>query len=109
MSVLVAVFMAAGLFFFTAGTIGLLRLPDVYTRTHGATKCDTLGALLCIIALMIYNGLSLGIVKLLLLMVFLWIANPTAAHLITKAAMASGVRVCGSGTGDEEEQNERIV
>jgi multicomponent Na+:H+ antiporter subunit G len=93
MRLVIAAFMAAGLFFFTAGTVGLLRLPDVYTRAHGSTKCDTLGALLCVIGLMLYNGWSLELVKLFLLMIFLWIANPTAAHLITKAALNSGVPV----------------
>lgn len=94
MNWLICIFLFAGLFFFTTGTIGLLRLPDVYTRTHATTKCDTLGALLCIIGLMIYNGWSLELVKLLSLIFFLWIGSPTCAHLITKAALKSGIPVC---------------
>ncbi len=87
-------FLFAGLFFFTTGTIGLLRFPDVYTRTHATTKCDTLGALLCITGLMIYTGWSLELIKLLILIIFLWIGSPTTAHLIAKAALESGVPVC---------------
>lgn len=86
-------FLIAGLFFFTTGTIGLLRFGDVYTRTHGATKCDTLGTLLCITGLMIHNGWSLELIKLSLLMVFMWIASPTVAHLISRAALRAGIPV----------------
>ncbi len=108
MNWLVIAFMVSGLFFFTAGTVGLLRFPDVYTRTHGATKCDTLGALLCIIGLMVYNGWSLELVKLSLLVIFLWIANPTAAHLITKAALRWGIPVWSS-TAEGEDNNEHGI
>jgi len=96
---------AAGLFFFTTGTIGLLRFPDVYTRTHSTTKCDTLGALLCIIALMLYNGWTTELIKLFLLVAFVWIANPTAAHLISRAALKAGIPVY---TGIDEDGRDKV-
>lgn len=84
-TILVYVLMAGGLFFFLVGTIGLLRLKDVMTRVHSAAKCDTLGALLCITALILYSGGGFIGLKLILVIVFLWLTNPTATHLIAKA------------------------
>jgi multicomponent Na+:H+ antiporter subunit G len=82
---LIAIFLLGGLFFFSVGTIGLLRFPDLFTRAHSAAKCDTLGAVLCLIALMIYSGINYSSLKLLLVLIFLWVTNPTATHLIVKA------------------------
>jgi multicomponent Na+:H+ antiporter subunit G len=78
--------MLGGVFFFFVGTVGILRFPDLFTRAHSAAKCDTLGAVLCLIGLMIYSGLNFTSLKLLLVISFLWITNPTATHLISKAA-----------------------
>jgi multicomponent Na+:H+ antiporter subunit G len=87
-NVLVFVLMAGGLFFFLVGTIGLLRLQDVMTRIHSAAKCDTLGALLCTTALILYSGGGFVGLKLIIVIVFLWITNPTATHLIARAEHA---------------------
>lgn len=84
--ILVGIFLLGGLFFFVVGTVGILRFPDLFTRAHSAAKCDTLGAVLCLMALMIYSGFTYVSFKLLLVIIFLWITNPTATHLITKAA-----------------------
>ncbi|MCT4621234.1 MAG: monovalent cation/H(+) antiporter subunit G [Marinisporobacter sp.] len=84
--ILMTIFMLGGLFFFVVGTVGILRFPDLFTRAHSAAKCDTLGAVLCLIGLMIYSGLNFTSLKLLLVIAFLWITNPTATHLISKAA-----------------------
>lgn len=75
----------SGLFFFLVGTIGVLRFPDALTRAHGAAKADTLGAVLCIFGLVLKSGLSPVTIKLLLVIAFLWTANPTATHMIAKA------------------------
>lgn len=87
--ILISLFLLGGLFFFTVGTIGLIRFPDLFSRVHAAAKCDTLGAVLCLIALIIYNGLAFSSVKLLLVIVFIWITNPTATHLISNAYFSS--------------------
>lgn len=81
---LVTILMLSGLFFFLVGTVGIIRLPDALTRAHGAAKCDTLGAVLCILALVFYNGFNGGSIKLMIAMIFLWVGNPTATHLIAK-------------------------
>ncbi|MCB2288325.1 monovalent cation/H(+) antiporter subunit G [Clostridium sp. CS001] len=83
--IFVTMFLFGGLFFFMVGTLGIIRFPDVFTRAHSAAKCDTLGAVLCLSSLVILKGFSMGSLKILLILVFVWIANPTATHLISKA------------------------
>src|SRR5690554_2588243 len=73
-------------FFFMVGTLGLIRLPDVFTRMHATTKSDTLGAGLGMLALMVYKGLDPVSIKFLLILVFIFITNPVASHIIAKAA-----------------------
>jgi multicomponent Na+:H+ antiporter subunit G len=80
-----------GLFFLFVGTVGLLRLPDVYNRLHATTKCDTLGAGLLLLSLALQSSLAVGI-RLALLAVFILVTNPTAAHVIAKAAYKTGVK-----------------
>ncbi len=88
-NILITVLMAGGLFFFLVGTLGMLRLPDVMTRIHSAAKCDTLGALLCISALLLYSDGGFIAWKLVLVIAFLWITAPTASHLIAKVEYKS--------------------
>lgn len=78
-------FLFWGVFFFIVGSIGVLRFPDAMTRAHGAAKADTLGAVLCLMGLMLYSGFNAVTVKLILIVIFLWTANPTATHIIAKA------------------------
>ncbi len=79
-----------GLFFLAVATIGLLRLPDVYNRLHATTKCDTLGAGLVLLSLALQSELAVA-VRLALLIVFIVITNPTAAHVIARAAYRTGI------------------
>lgn len=74
-----------GSFFFLVGTIGLIRMPDVYSKMHATTKCDTLGAGFIMAGLMLLTGFIGVTIKLLLIIVFIWLTNPTAAHIIAKA------------------------
>ena len=80
-------FMVGGLFFFFVGTVGLIRLPDVLTRMHATTKCDTLGAGLIVLGVVLYLGFTLASLKALLMLAFIWLTNPTAAHIIAKAVV----------------------
>jgi len=94
---MVTLFLAAGLFFTLVGSIGLLRFPDFYTRLHATGKCDTLGAGLIIVGLIIYHffGYSKGVLvpaRLAFLVFFIFIANPVATHAIMKAADETGLK-----------------
>ena len=74
-----------GLFFFLIGTLGLLRFPDAVTRMHAAAKCDTLGVLLCLAGLAVFVGFNVTSLKLALIVVIVWVTNPTATHLVANA------------------------
>jgi multicomponent Na+:H+ antiporter subunit G len=90
---------AGGLFFAVVAAVGLLRLPDLYTRSHSASKSDTLGAVLTLGAVALAFGSDVSTIKTLLLLVFMFITNPTAAHAIARAAAEEGIE---PWTGDEE-------
>lgn len=93
LTALIILFLLAGIFFFSVGVIGLLRLPDVFCRMHATTKCDTLGAGLMLFALMIYHGWSPDTIKLAFIVIFIWLTNPTAAHIIAKASYRDKVQM----------------
>ncbi len=87
-----------GLAFFTGGAVGIIRFPDFYTRLHPAGKMDTLGSLLMVFAVALYNlqGFSwpalLTSLKILLIILFIFILNPTATHAIVDAGFRAGMR-----------------
>ena len=81
-----------GSFFVLVGAIGLLRMPDVYTRSHAAGITDTMGAMLILLGLMFQAGLSLITVKLILILVFLLFTSPASSHALNHTAWASGLR-----------------
>lgn len=86
---------AIGAFFFLVGTIGVLRLPDFYARTHAATKCDTLGAgaiLTGLAALTAADGGYLDGLKLLVIAGLVLVSSPTAAHALARAAHRTGLK-----------------
>lgn len=91
-SILSIVFVTAGIFFLLIGSIGTIRLPDFYSRTHATSKSDTLGMMLVIIGLMIFEGLTLNSGKLLLILLFILLANPIGAHALAQAAYDSGLK-----------------
>lgn len=91
------IFMVLGAFFFLAGTVGFYRLPDFFTRMHAIGKSDTLGAFLSLVGVALCAGWSLVSVKLLLVALFILIANPAATHAIARAALAAGVRPWTTG------------
>ena len=73
------------------GGIGLMRLPDFYSRIHGGDITDTLGAGLIMLGLMLQAGWSLVTVKLVLIMLFLLLTSPVSSHAIARAARHSGL------------------
>ena len=82
--------LSGGLFFVLAGTVGVIRLPDFYTRLHAAGMTDTLGAELILFALMLQSNSWQVIVKLLLVAFFLFVTSPTATHAVAHAAYKAG-------------------
>lgn len=86
MTVLAAVLVLAGVFFLAVSCLGIIRLPDFYSRIHAVGKSETLGAVLVLAGLAVYNGLAITSLKIIIILVFVLIANPTAAHLLGRAA-----------------------
>lgn len=75
------------------GAIGLLRFPDVYTRLHAATKCDTGGAMNILLALAIsIEAPLLTRLKLLVLAFLIALINPMISHAIARGAYKSGIK-----------------
>ena len=81
-----------GSFFLVIGAIGVLRMPDVYTRSHAAGITDTMGAMLILFGLMIQGGFTLITVKLALILLFLLFTSPAASHALGNTAWSSGLR-----------------
>ena len=92
MNVLAGLLTLGGFFFIVTGAIGILRLPDFYCRLHAMGKSDTLGVALVLGALALEEGVSLISLKILLIVVFVALANPTATHALGRAARRSGLR-----------------
>ena len=90
--VIAIILIAAGVFFLTISVLGLLRFPDFYARTHAVGKSETLGAILVLGGLAVYNGLELSTVKILFILLFALIANPTATHAVARAALRTGLQ-----------------
>lgn len=84
--------LVGGGFFLVVGGIGLLRLPDFFTRLHGAGITDTLGAGLVLLGLATQADSGEVVVKLLLTLGFLLFTSPTATHALAKAALHGGLK-----------------
>ena len=91
MTILAMIVMAAGVFFLAVSALGLLRFPDFYTRLHAVGKSETLGAMLVLGGLAILSGWQLESLKILLILVFVAVANPTATHAVLQAALFTGL------------------
>ncbi len=87
MGVVSAILLLVGSGFTLIGSIGIVRMPDVFTRLHAAGITDTLGAAGVLLGLALKAGFSLLLVKLLLMLVFLLLLNPTACHALARAAL----------------------
>ncbi len=86
------VLMLAGAAMLVIGAIGVVRLPDVFARMHGAGIIDTMGACSVLIGFMFQAGLTIVTVKLALIVVFIVFTSPTSTHALSLAALHGGVQ-----------------
>ena len=84
-------FIVCGVVALLIGSLGLLRLPDVYCRIHAVGMIDTAGASFIILGMIIHEGFSLVSVKLVLIGIFLFFTSPIATHAVAQVAHKSGV------------------
>ena len=81
-----------GSFFVVVGGIGVLRMPDVFTRMHAAGLTDTMGSFFILTGLMLQSGISGVTLRLVLVLAFLWFTSPVATHALAKAALHGNLR-----------------
>ena len=93
-NILIILPLVIGVVFSIVAVIGILRLPDVYTRAHAASKSATLGVLSILLGVFFHFWINEGIisVQLLLAILFLFITSPIGGHLMSRAAYISGVK-----------------
>jgi len=81
-----------GAFFLLDGSVGLVRLPDFYSRNHATGKSDTLGIMLVIFGMILIEGVTLNSAKLFFVLVFVFLTNPTGTHALANAALRGGLK-----------------
>ncbi|MBR1552641.1 MAG: monovalent cation/H(+) antiporter subunit G [Schwartzia sp.] len=79
-----------GLIFLVGSMIGMLRLPDFYSRVHASGNSETLGTMLVFLGLAVYNGVSITSAKLLIILAFIFVGNPIGSHILAKTAYKTG-------------------
>jgi multicomponent Na+:H+ antiporter subunit G len=85
------ILMATGSIMLIIGAIGIVRLPDVFSRMHAAGVIDTMGSGAVLIGLMLQAGLTIVTVKLGLVIIFIMFTSPTATHALARASLLGGV------------------
>lgn len=96
-----------GSLFMVVGALGVVRMPDVFTRLHAASVSDTFGVGLILVGLILVGGLSLVSVKLGFLFAFLFLTGPVATHAVARAALDAGVKARNEKGEDLDEPKER--
>ena len=89
---------ATGSVMLIIGAIGIIRLPDVFSRMHAAGIIDTLGMGAIMLGLMFQAGFTIATVKLGLIVIFIMLTSPTATHALARASIYGGV----TPQGDKE-------
>lgn len=84
--------LVAGAAFSVIGSVGLIRMPDFYTRVHAASVTDTAGAGLLLAGMMLQAGFTLVTVKLIIIGLLILFTSPTATHALCKAALTRGLK-----------------
>ena len=88
-----------GIFFILTGSIGLIKLPDVYSRIHSSGMIDTAGAAFLILGMIFQSGLSLATSKLIFIGIFIFFSSPVSSHVISNLARKKGVEPVGEKKG----------
>lgn len=87
-----AVPIAVGLFFLVVAAIGMVRMPDVFSRSHALALTDTLGASLVLLGLALHQGWTLTAGKTVVVLILLLLLNPVISHATLRAAFRAGLK-----------------
>jgi multicomponent Na+:H+ antiporter subunit G len=93
MNTLALVLFLMGAVWLTLAALGSIKFPDFFTRTASISKSSTLGLFLCVLAAAVQLETREAMIKALILIVFLFIANPVAAHLLARSALRRGIKL----------------
>ena len=85
------IFLSLGSFFSIAGGIGIIRLPEFFSRLHAGGVTDTLGAACIVVGLLFQAGFTLVAIKLLMILFFLFITSPTGCPALARSALSDGL------------------
>ena len=90
--------------FLLTGAIGMIRLPDMFSRMHGAGIIDTMGTTMLVLGMMLQAGLTMVSIKLFMILLFLMFTSPTTTHALARAALDAGLKplVDDDGTDAKE-------
>jgi multicomponent Na+:H+ antiporter subunit G len=91
-NILSVLLVCMGIFFMLVGSIGILRLPDFYSRTHAVSMSDALGISSVMMGLIVYEGFTQSSLKLLLIILFVALSNPIGSHALSRAAYIKKVK-----------------
>ena len=103
---IVVLLIIVSLFFLSLGTIGLIRLPDLFNRMHATSKATTLGAASMFLAAAVYFGWGPGFTALVGIF-FLFMTAPTGAHMIARAAQRTGIEFAGDVHWPDQKRKEQ--
>ena len=92
MTTLAIILIVIGLFFLVVGAIGMLRLPDVFSRAHALSLTDSLGAVFVLAGLAVYEGFTLNFLRIVVILLLVYLMNPVISHATLRAAYRSGLR-----------------
>lgn len=97
------VLLSVGGIFILIGGVGVVRLPEFYTRMHAGSLTDSIGTILILVGIMLQAGVSLAAFKLMAILVFMLLTGPTATYALANAALMSGFKPGDVAPTDEED------
>ena len=98
-------FVGVGLLFIIIGSVGIVRLPDFFSRTHAASKVDTVGVVIVSLGIACIEGFSIVGLKVLLIGLFVTLTNPVSSHALARAAFRSGLKPWSRSDSNPQKEN----
>lgn len=98
-----------GLVFLIGSAIGMMRLPDFYSRVHASGNSETLGTALVFLGLAVYSGFTDTAAKIIVIFLFVFVGNPIGSHILTKSAYKTGHIVWTKAHRQEAEEQEKAA
>jgi multicomponent Na+:H+ antiporter subunit G len=84
--------MTVGLFFLLVAAVGMIRLPDTFSRSHAVGLTDSVGAMFLLAGLALYQGFNADMLRVLVVLTLLYLLNPVITHATLRAALRSGMK-----------------